>query len=1151
MKGWIGLFTLLCWTVTAQTPTASLTGSVKDPSGAAVAGAEITVINVDTGAKRVAKSNELGFYTVPLLPPGRYDAIVRLAGFRTLERKGLSLHVNETVTVDFTLELGPLTETITVQAEASPLQTSGGSHGAVIVNTEITNLPLNARNPFALAALAPGVQPQGGFFVPRVFQEQAYQSNFTANGGASFQNDILLDGASNTVAGHGQLAFTPLVDAIEEFKVQTSNYSAEYGRSGGAIINIVTKSGTNELKGTAYEFMRNKVLDANNFFNNRAGIPRQPFVFNQFGITLGGPVVVPRVYQGRNRTFFFVGYEGSRARRRVYFSETVPTEAMRRGDFSGLRTPTGQPIVVYNPFSTRSSGTGYTRDPFPGNQIPPAMHDKVGANVTKYYPLPNQATGGLANNFIANASQPNDLNTVQARVDHNLSSANRFFFRVSYDKLVDVSPNPYGNIAGEARTFSGSSQPDWHVTLGDTHSFGPATLLDLRAGFARNGFRRQPGSYGFDPTQLGFPPALARDAQALQFPQFAPSGYATLGALPGHLFYLGADTYSAPGQLMLIRGRHTLKLGGDFRVYRHNSFQASAPVGNFSFSKGFTQGPDPLRSTLTAGDAFASMLLGAASGGSASIRAHLSFQTVYWAAYLQDDVRVTDRLTLNLGIRYDYETPRTERFNRLSFFDYDAPNPVGPEVGLPNLRGGLKFVGVGGNPRGWTDPDRNNIGPRFGFAYKVTNKLVVRGGYGLLYLPGGTNNLSYSGCPQEGFSASTPLVTSIDGGLTPFTLLANAFAGGLQRPTGSSLGLRTQLGQGVNGNPRYLRVGYMQQWNLALQHELPGRMIVEAGYAGSRGVKLPFTYQVNQLPDRYLAEGPRLLTMVRNPFASVVTVGTLSQPTVTLGQLLRPYPHFTGVSFPQGSAGASTYHALQVRVERRISRSFSVLAAYTNSKLISDTHSQKTWISDEYGAGPQNNNNLRLERSLAPQDVSQRFVVNYIYELPLGKGRRWLNRIGPAADAIVGGWTLTGITTFQTGRPLALSTATNNTNSYGGGSRPNNNGTSARLPASQRSLQRWFDTTVFSQPEPFTFGSTGRTLPDVREDGVTNFDVSVHKNFHLNERFTLQFRGEFFNLMNSPQFARPGQVFGNPQFAVVSAQANSPRQIQLGAKLLY
>jgi len=345
------------------------------------------------------------------------------------------------------------------------------------------------------------------------------------------------------------------------------------------------------------------------------------------------------------------------------------------------------------------------------------------------------------------------------------------------------------------------------------------------------------------------------------------------------------------------------------------------------------------------------MLLGAASGGSASIRAQWSFQTVYWAAYLQDDVRVTDRLTLNLGIRYDYETPRTERFNRLSFFDYDAPNPVGPEVGLPNVRGGLKFVGVGGNPRGWTHPDRNNIGPRFGFAYKV--------------------------------------------------------------------------------------------------------------------------------------------------------------------------------------------------------RSFSVLAAYTNSKLISDTHSQKTWISDEYGAGPQNNNNLRLERSLAPQDVSQRFVVNYIYELPLGKGRRWLNRIGPAADAIVGGWTLTGITTFQTGRPLALSTATNNTNSYGGGSRPNNNGTSARLPASQRSLQRWFDTTVFSQPDPFTFGSTGRTLPDVREDGVTNFDVSVHKNFRLNERFTLQFRGEFFNLMNSPQFARPGQVFGNPQFAVVSAQANSPRQIQLGAKLLY
>jgi hypothetical protein len=458
-------------------------------------------------------------------------------------------------------------------------------------------------------------------------------------------------------------------------------------------------------------------------------------------------------------------------------------------------------------------------------------------------------------------------------------------------------------------------------------------------------------------------------------------------------------------------------------------------------------------------------------------------------------------------------------------------------------------VGVDGNPRGWNDPDRNNFGPRFGFAYQPFSKTAIRGGYGLMYLPGGTSNNGYGG-GQEGFSVNTSAISSEDGGLTPFTLLSNTFADGLDQPTGSSLGMRTLLGQGVRGDPRWVRVGYMQQWSLNIQRELPGQIQIEAGYVGSRGVKIPATFQLNSLPDQYLSLRQALLDQVPNPFASVVSTGTMSRPTVTRGQLLRPYPQFTGVSFPQNSAGASTYHSFQMRVERRFSKGFSVLAAYTNSKLISDTDGQKSgsWIPGEVSVGAQNPNNRRLERSVAPQDVPQRLVMNYIYELPFGKGKRLLT--GGLGSALAGGWTITGITTLQKGRPIELS-APNNTNSYGGGSRPNNNGKTAYLPPDERSLNRWFDTSVFSQPEPFTFGTVGRLLPDVREPGITNFDFAVHRRFPIRESTNLEFRMELFNTFNTPQFGRPNGGFGNVLFGTINSQANSPREIQFGLKLIF
>ena len=1108
----------------------------------------MTIINEDTGTKREVHTSDIGWYMVPLLQPGRYYATVEQAGFRVAERKGLALHVDEAATLDFQLEVGSVHETVIVQGDASALDTSQASQGALIDNAKINDLPLNGRDPYALVALAPGVTPLGGFSTPRVFQEQAYQSDFTVNGGVPMTNDILLDGTSNTAAGHGQAAMTPSVDAIQEFKVQTASFSAEYGRTGGGIINIVTKSGGNQPHGTAYEFFRNNVLDGNNFFNNRAGIANPPFRFNDFGATMGGPVLLPKLYNGRNRTFFFVAYEGDRARRGQFFTGTVPTAAMRSGDFSQLKNAQGQLIVIYDPNTNHNS----VRDPFPGNIIPVARQDKVAVNATKYYPLPNQMpnqdTGLVSNNFLTNAAEADDLDNWQWRVDHNLSSNSRLFVRMSHDKLHITAPNFYKDVAGVPNTYSGSNQPDWHGTVGFTQNFGANTLFDIRAGYARNGFVRIPTSLGFDPTQLGLPPELAQQAQVLQFPDFNPTGYSGVGAESNDMFFLGADTYSLYPQLTHIHGRHTLKFGGDYRVYRQNTWNPSNPTGAFNFSAAFTQGPNPNVSTLNGGDAYASMLLGAMSSASASVRAYQSYETIYSAEYLQDDFKVSSRLTLNLGVRYDYETPRTERFNRQTNFDYDVPSPIGPQVGLPNLKGGLIFDGVNGTPRGWSNPDRNNFAPRFGFAYHLTTNTVVRGGYGITYLPGGTTFNGY-GAGQEGLSVTTSVATSVNNGLTAFTGLSDSFASGLLQPAGTSQGLLTELGLSVRGDPRWVRTGYLQVWSLNVQRQLPGRFFVEAGYAGSRGVKIPMTFQMDQLPDQYLSLGTGLSKQVPNPFLGYVSSGTLSLPAVSVGQLLRPYPQFNGVSFTANDAGSSTYHSLQVRVEKRLSHGLTFLAAYTFSKNITDVDTIDSWIVGQFSAPVQDSNNRRLDRSVATIDVPQRLVVNYVYELPFGQGKPLLGGAHGIGNAVVGGWRVTGITTFQAGRPLGLTTASNNTTSYGGGSRPNNNGQSAGL--SDPTIAKWFNTADFSQPAPFTFGSTGRLLPDVREPGIANFDFTAQKNFPLSERFKLQFRAEFFNLTNTPQFGRPGQAFGLAQFGVISSQANNPRQIQFSLKLLW
>ncbi len=1130
----------------AQVRTAQITGSVLDSTSALIVGAGVLVTNADTGVVRETVTNEAGLFVLPNLDPGRYSILVRKEGFRAAERKGITIHVGDQIRLDFALEVGSISDQVTVQAEMTLLQTGQASQSMVVDNQRVVDLPLNGRNGMQLVALTPCITARRGFFTSRVEALQANQSNFVVNGGASFSNDIAIDGSTNTVAGHGQLAFTPSVDTIQEFKIQTTNYSAEYGRTGGGVINIATKSGTNQLHGTLYQFHRNRVLDANNVFNNRGGQPRAPYILNQYGGTVGGPIAFPR-YDGRNRSFFFFGYEGIKLRRSRNFVGTVPSVAQRAGDFSQTVSADGRPVIVYDPFSTRQQGAGFVRDAVPGNRIPANLHDAVARNLSAYFPLPNQpGTTAGANNYLTNAAEPNDMYILNGRLDHNFSSRNSTFVRISRDFVQYRPANFFHNIA-TSNSEGIAPQPDWHATVGDTHTFSPALVMEVRYGFARFAQNRRSESDGIDFTQLGFPLTYQAEAQNRQFPTVNVAGLSQLGPCSCANFLLGADTHSLVARLIWIRGRHTLKTGIDLREYRHNSF-LGAGGGTFTANAAFTQGPNPLTSSVVAGNGYASLLLGTLAAGNTGIRSHVSYFTRYYAGYLQDDFVVTRKLTLNVGLRYDYETPRMERYDRLTFFNPGAANPIGPQLVLPNLRGGLMFTGVQGNPRTWSDPDRNNFGPRVGFAYQAAERTVLRGGYGITYLPNGTNHNGF-GAGQDGFSATTNMVTSLNG-VNPETLLKDAFSDGLIQPPGNAQGLLTLLGQSVRGDFRNLRVGYMQQWSANLQREIASNLLVEAGYVGSRGIGLPITFQLNQIPDQSLNLGQELLTQVANPFFGRITAGSLSRSTIPRGQLLRPFPQFDAVTFATREAGASTFHSLQLRAERRFGSGLALQAAYSFSKLISDTDSRKAFGDTQ--ANIQNSNNRRLDRTVAPQDVSQRLVVNYVLELPFGRSKSAaLAPAGRVLNALVGGWSLSGITTLETGRPLALTTATNNTNSFGGGSRPNNIGQSAKLPSSERSIDRWFNTSVFSQPAPFTFGNTPRTLPDVREPGLASFNFAVLKGIPLRESLRLQFRAEAFNLLNTPQFGTPGTAFGNPQFGVIASQANLPRQVQLGLKVIF
>ncbi len=1118
-----------------------------------IPGANLKLTNLDTNFVRQLQSSDVGAFNFTALSPGRYRFEIEHPGFKRYVQEPIEVRVQQFLTLNPKLEVGQETQSIEVTGQAALLDAATSSLSQIVENKQVTELPLNGRNTLALVALTPGIRAQGQFLQNTATRSFAGWGNFSSNGGVSDANEVLVDGAAVTLFLVNAPSLIPPVDATQEFRVQTNNYSAEFGRSSGAVVNIGIKSGSNQLHGSFFEFLRNDKFDANDFFLNRNGQGRPKLTFNQYGFAVGGPVLLPKVYNGRDKTFFFANFEGFRQRQAMALTTTVPTAAQLQGDFSKTFTSTGQLVTIANPFSVTGANTSSpVRDPFPGNIIPASLFDPVANNMRqnqKIWALPNAPGNPLTGvgNFSTSAVQPNNEDQVITRVDHNIGTKWKLFGTYSRQSILLGGFDPFRNGTDFLTVGGNESDLAQTAVFGLTALFSPHLVGEFRSSFSRWRNNRIPESNGFDLTTLGFPASLTAQQQFNTLPWMQFTGVASSGKLTTSEIRRIANGYNETGSVTWTRGSHILKFGGQLRYQQLNDVQIDNSSGSYTFNSGFTS-TNPFASSANTGSPVASFLLGLPASGNLGIGQRLALERRYIAGFIQDDWKVTRKLTLNVGFRYDIEMPPTERYDRQVYFNFGAVAPLTQAAGLSSP-GALQFVG--GSNRSPESIYWHQYNPRFGYAYQLGTKTVFRGGYGIFWLPAG-NETSGTSTNNPIATISTPFVSTLDN-VTPKDRLSNPFPNGLVPLINSSAGNNALFGQSITAVILSKHTGYAQQWTFDIQREIMNGFAIDIAYAGSKGTGLPATVQADQIPDQYLSMGNALNAQVPNPFFGLVTVGTLAQPTVAAGQLLRPYPQFTGVGLGDPNVGSSIYHSMQLKATKRFSASL-IAVAYTVSKGIGDTEAVVGWL--EQSGTPNaymDSNNRRLDRSLNAFDNPQRLVVSYNAELPFGNGKRWSTGM-PVVKPLISGWEVNGIYTAESGTPLFLSTSANLTNSFGGGSRPNNNGQSAKLTGDPRSrLNQWFNTADFSQPAAFTFGNTARTLPDVRDHGTNNFDIGLVKNnrFLRDGRMNLQFRAEFFNAFNRVRFGDPGLTYGTTTFGVVTSQVNTPRLVQFALKLVY
>jgi len=1142
------LYSLVPTPVHAQSQAASaqLSGTILDANGASIPGAKVTLSNPDVNFVREATTGDNGLYSFTLIPAGRYGFKVEKAGFSTFLQSNVVLAVGQSSTLDANLQVGNVNQVVEVTASAPVLNTGSADLASEVSSKQAVELPLNIRNVYGLVALDSSVNnsQQNQALNPPGSQGNADQdiAFFNFGGGRFGTTAFLLDGAWDGAGDWDGVIYVPSVDELQEFRIQTNTFSPQYGLSMGSVVNAVTKSGTRSFHGDAFEFLRNNNLDANNFFNNRNSLPRPQFKRNQFGFTAGGPVYIPHFYKQRDKTFIFGTYEGLRQQTPTTLVTSVPTDLQRQGDFSQTFNQDGSLAQIYNPFSTRQVNGQFVRDAFPGNKIPTPLLNAVALNLMKYYPSPNRAGDPLtgANNYVGTAGLPTNSDQYTIKVDHNVSEKQNFFARWSQKRQFKQLEGEFfgpDNVGG-----NGTLAPDnrFEGGVGYTYVFTPSFVMSLNAGWGRWVEGRKPQGVPFDVTQVGLPASLNTYSPPGAFPTINLTGFQNLGS--GVLNATPREARSFASDFTKNLGSHNFSMGFSSIFFTLTTFNSSGAT--FNFSPSFTQGPFPTAAAADSGSSVASFLLGTGDNTNSNIpyTAQAAFIKKNFGWYFNDDWKVSRNLTLNLGLRYDIQTAPTDRFNRLSSFTFD-PNPISNLLPNLNLPGNLSYVN--GDNRGAYDTRYNNFAPRVGLAYSPLQHFVFRAGYGIFYTPAMEFG-DYQGLSLNGFSQTTPYIGSVDG-VTPQNLLSNPFPTGLLAPVGEAQGGATNIGQNINAILRNRTSPYVQQWTSNVQYQL-GNTLLQAAYVGNHGVKLLFgqTFELNQLNPAYLSLGNQLLQPVANPFQGIITSGALSGPTIPYGQLLRPFPQYTGVEDVQPPSASSSYNALTLSANHRFSNGLQFLISYTWSKYLTNNEGPEGWTNGQ-AQSVRNWYDTSLEKSLMLNDIPRSLVGSYVYELPVGKGRAYApgNKL---VDQVIGGWQIAGVFTFKDGFPLSVTDATNNTNSFGGNQRPNVTGNPT---LSHPTIEQWFDTSDFTQPAPFTFGNAPRTAGYLRAQGTINADMTLQKYWQLwNEASKLQLRAEFYNLFNRTQFFAPGTTFGTSTFGVIPG-ALPARSIQFGMKLYW
>jgi hypothetical protein len=1127
----------------AQEGRGSIAGVVTDPSGAAVPGAVVTVQSLERNTQSTATTSDSGRYQVAFLLTGRYSVTVESPGFKRHVNPSVEVATAEKLGLDVRLEVGVASESVTVTEKAGLLETESSQRGQVITSKELHELPNQGRSVFQMVWAVAGVTRTGTGWGSMSPQGVANATGFSLNGGRPGENEVLLDGVSD-VHGGRQVKNIPSLETVEEFKVIANPYDSTFGRTGGGAITFTTKAGTNRLHGVAWEFLGNNKLNANAWQLNRTGTRRPQSNVNIFGFEVDGPVYLPKLVDGRNKLFFMFSHEGWRFRGVDIQQFTIPLDDQRGGDFSRLLAATGQPVVIYDPLTTRSDGAGgFRRDAFAGNRLPPSRISPIAAKAATFLPRPTFAGQGPAqvNNYVRPTMNRFGINQQAARIDYNLGANNRVYFRYSNTPFEEIRALGWGgeNVAepsGNAPlTRNGVNWSfDWTSTL------RPRTLLNVRFGLTRwEDFAGNLIGRGYNPKELGFPDSLVSQFNVLQFPRFdIAGGYAPIGTnRPGNL-----ETdygYSLQPNLNLVRGSHVVKVGSEFRRFEKNRVGLGVISGQYSFGRDFTQA-NPLRADALSGNEFATYLLGLPNGGRVDNNMHPAYKNYYYSVFVQDDWKLSQRLTVNLGFRWDYEAPLSERYNRqVRGFAFDQPAAIASRVQGLRLLGGLLYAGTSGNARQAFDRDYKRPQPRVGVAYRLTDNLVLRGGYGLFFLG------QYEEGPGNGFSRSTPLIASNDGGLTPRVNLSNPFPEPLLRPVGSSLGLATDLGLGISAQYLPRRLPYSHQYSFGFQTQWRG-WVLDSAYQGNATRRLPVGMSINNIPTAELGRASSYYTTaVPNPMAGLVpNNSTKNGANIPRQELLLPYPHFAGIGLSSISIGQQSYHGWQNSLKKRFSQGYTLQAAYTVSKTI---EAVSPLNAQDFNAG--NPLASRLERRLLEWDAPEKLAVLATYELPVGRGKRWGKSMGALPNAIVGGWQLNGNWTRQSGFPAPFPNAAPNA------------ARSAKLGPDARTRERWFDTSLWrdsaGRPVPVQAPFTLRDFPtrfgDVRLPMLNNLDLSLFKDFAIGEKMRLNFRAEWYNITNTPWFPRldTTSVTAGSFGSLNLSQTNTPKRAVLGLRLLW